>query len=325
MAKTQETLLVTGACGQLGTELTAALAQAYGANRVIATDIRQPQNAAHTFERFEVLDITQGNEMAEFIQKHGITHIYHLAALLSATGEQKPMLAWQVNMQGWLNVLEVSREVGIQQIYFPSSIAAFGADTPRENTPQTTVMNPGTVYGISKYAGELWANYYCHRYGLDVRSLRYPGLISYSTPPGGGTTDYAVDIFYKALETGHYTCFLDAETRLPMMYMPDAIKATLQLMQADQSAIKVRTSYNLTAFSFTPAEIAQAIRQHIPAFEIQYAPDFRQAIADSWPATIDDSQARMDWGWQPDYDLAAMVKDMIANLQQRNSQILAKV
>ncbi len=308
-----DTILITGACGQIGSELSQALAQHYGNNNVIITDIRKPDNF-QTDLAFEALNVLDGGRLVELVQKHKITHIYHLAAVLSASGEQDPLFAWQINMEGMLNVMQVARERGIKQVYHPSSIAVFGHDTPKNDTPQYTLMNPNTVYGISKLAGERWSEYYFQKYKLDVRSLRYPGIISYKTPPGGGTTDYAVDIFYKAIAGKKYECFLHENSYLPMMYMPDAIRATLELMNAPSDKIKIRSAYNLSAMSFSPKEITQAIKKHIPEFRISYKPDFRQNIADSWPQSIDDSSARNDWGWKPEYDLEKMTEDMIANL-----------
>ncbi len=316
----KDKILITGACGQLGTELSAALIKIYGESQIITSDLR------NTFEdniQFESLDVTDGKRLAEIIDKHKITQLYHLAAILSARGEQDPHLAWKINMDSTLNILEIAREKKIAKIYYPSSIAAFGQNTPKEQTPQDTIMQPSTVYGISKLCGELWGKYYFEKYGTDVRSLRYPGLISYKTLPGGGTTDYAVDIFHKAIEEGKYQCFLSENTYLPMMYMPDAIKATLDLMEAESATIKNRTSYNLGAMSFSPSEIAKAIQKHIPNFTISYLPDFRQAIADSWPSSIDDQEARKDWGWKPDYDLEKMTEDMLKNLKEIKANLVA--
>lgn len=306
-------ILVIGACGQLGSELTMALGDLFGISNVIASDISEPKEAIAAFA-FERLDIMNASALAEVLDKHGITQIYHLAAILSAKGEENPKWAWNLNMTGLLNVLELAKEKQIKKVYWPSSIAVFGPSTPVDNTPQHTVMDPNTVYGISKQAGERWCEYYHQKYGVDVRSLRYPGLIGYKSLPGGGTTDYAVDIYHKALAGEPFTCFLDKGTYLPMMYMPDAIKATIDLMQAPAEQVKVRSSYNVAAISFDPEEIANAIRVHIPEFTIDYAPDFRQAIADSWPNSIDDSDARKDWGWQPEYDLTKMTEDILANL-----------
>jgi nucleoside-diphosphate-sugar epimerase len=264
----------------------------------------------------EALDVTDAAALPAVAERHGITQVYHLAAALSARGEQHPMWAWDLNMKGLLNVLELARTHKLDKVFWPSSIAAFGPTTPRDATPQKTVMEPTTVYGISKLAGEGWCAWYHRMHGVDVRSLRYPGLISWKTPPGGGTTDYAVEIFHEALKANCYTSFLGADTALPMMYMPDAIRATLALMDAPADAIRERHSYNLAGISFTPADIAQAIAEELPNFAMAYAPDFRQAIADSWPRSIDDSAARADWGWRPDYDLRAMVRDMLANLRR---------
>jgi nucleoside-diphosphate-sugar epimerase len=247
--------------------------------------------------------------------RQGITQIYLLAAILSATGEKNPSLAWNLNMQGLLNVLDIARDEKMQKVYWPSSIAVFGPTSPRKNCPQQTIIEPATVYGISKYAGEFWCNYFNHRFGVDVRSIRYPGLISYKSAPGGGTTDYAVEIFHEALEEKKYTCFLKEDTYLPMMYMPDAIRATIELMEAPADKISVRTSYNVSGMSFSPKEIAAEIKKQITGFTISYKPDYRQAIADSWPQSIDDSIARKDWGWKEEFDLAAMTKDMLANLK----------
>lgn len=306
-------ILVIGACGQLGSELTQELANRYGIEQIVASDISSPNKAIADFN-FEPLDIMNAARLAEVIDQHQITQIYHLAAILSAKGEENPQWAWNLNMTGLLNVLEISREKQIKKVYWPSSIAVFGPGTPVDNTPQDTFMDPNTVYGISKLAGERWCEYYFKKYGLDVRSLRYPGLIGYKSLPGGGTTDYAVDIFHKALAGEKFGCFLSENTYLPMMYMPDAIKATIDLMQAPAEQVKVRSSYNVAAISFSPAEIAAAIRQHIPDFSISYAPDFRQAIADSWPNSIDDSVAREQWGWEHKYSLVDMTTDILQNL-----------
>jgi nucleoside-diphosphate-sugar epimerase len=306
-------ILIIGANGQIGTELALELAQRHGFDNVITSDLapqgRVPQ-LAH-----EMLDVTDAAALAATVKRHGITQIYHLAAALSATGEQHPMWAWDLNMKGLLNVLELARVQRLDKIFWPSSIAAFGPNTPAVDTPQTTVMDPTTIYGISKLAGERWCAWYHAKHGVDVRSLRYPGLISYKTPPGGGTTDYAIDIFHGALKAGRYTCFLEAGQALPMMYMPDALRATIELMEAPAEKIKQRGSYNLAGVSFTPKEIAAEIRKHVPGFEIAYEPDFRQAIAASWPQRIDDSAARADWGWKLDYDLAAMSEDMLTQLR----------
>lgn len=313
LMKSREKVLVIGALGQLGSELTPALAESFGQDQVVAaglTDHAEPNG----FGTYLKLDVTDANALAEAVRRHGITHIYHLAAILSAKGEKDPQAAWNVNMAGLLNVLEVSRACGVRQVFWPSTIAVFGVNTPSVNTPQFTVKEPSTVYGISKLAGELWCQYYFEKYQLDVRSIRYPGLIGWKALPGGGTTDYAVDIYHKAIGGQHFECFLHEQTALPMMYMPDAIRATLELMAAPAEAIRTRTSYNLHGMSFTPAEIAAEVKRHYPNFTISYRPDFRQQIADSWPKSIDDSVAKEEWGWQPQYDLRRMTEDMLANL-----------
>lgn len=311
------TVLVIGACGQLGLELTAALREQYEPTQVIAADVREPRQpsllAGGPFEQLDVLDLPR---LTALVQQYRPRQIYHLAALLSATAERDPGFAWKLNMDGLLNVLNVAVQERVPQVYWPSSIAVFGPDTPRQHTPQTTIMNPNTVYGISKLAGEQWCEWYHRHHGLDVRSLRYPGLIGYKSLPGGGTTDYAVDIYHKAVAGEAFECFLKPDTYLPMMYMPDALKATLDLMHAPAEQIRVRTSYNLGAMSFAPRDVASSIRREIPGFEITYAPDQRQAIADSWPASIDDEAARRDWHWQPEYDLHRMTRDMLAHLKE---------
>ncbi|MGB0861969.1 MAG: NAD-dependent epimerase/dehydratase family protein [Saprospiraceae bacterium] len=309
----KEKILVTGAGGQLGTVLVGALRNIWGVSNVLATDLRPISD-----EYSEILNVTDGQKMAELVQKHKITQIYHLAAILSATGELKPRFTWDVNMSGLLNVLEIGRTFGLSKIYSPSSIAVYGPNTPIENTPQQTVLDPTTVYGISKLAGELWSDYYYKKYGLDVRSLRYPGLIGYEAMPGGGTTDYAVDIFYKAIQENSFECFLGADTMLPMMYMPDAIRGTLELMEAPSDNISVRSSYNISAMSFTPAEIAREIQGHLPDFQMGYkVDDLRQNIANSWSDTIDDSAARQDWNWKEAYSLKDMTADMILNVGKK--------
>ena len=310
-------ILVTGANGQIGTVLTEALRKTFGENHVLATDIKKPEE--HTGP-FEMLDILNVQRILEIIGDYKITTIYHLAAILSASGEWNPQKTWNVNFNAFLSILELAKGNGLK-VFFPSTIAVFGTTTPRINTPQHTSMIPSTVYGISKTAGELWSNYYFNRYGLDVRSVRYPGIISYQSMPGGGTTDYAVDIFHHALKDGHYNCFLEADTRLPMMYMDDAIRATLELMNAPPEKVRVRTSYNLAAMSFTPAELAGEIRKHIPEFTIEYNPDERQEIAASWTESIDDSEARKDWGWQHQYDLAAMTTEMLNHLKKKYNHV----
>lgn len=300
-----------GANGQIGTELVTALRAKYGEGQVVASDIRP--TSGHNGP-FEILDIMDQKAIGEAISKYKVTQIYHLAAILSATGEKNPRLAWDVNMDGLLNILDASVELGVKKVFWPSSIAVFGKNSPKRLTPQYTVTDPDTIYGISKLAGERWCNYYYRTRGLDVRSLRYPGLISYASKPGGGTTDYAVEIFYEALEKGTYTCFLKEDQRLPMMYMPDAIKGTLELMEADASKLRIRSSYNISSLSFTPAELVTQIQKHLPDFKVSYAPDFRQKIAETWPGSIDDNYARLDWEWKAQYDLATMVKDMLDNV-----------
>lgn len=310
-----ERILVIGASGQIGVELTLALRSVYGNEQVVAADLREPNPLLEGTGPYVSIDVMNKEKLHQQVVRDQITQIYLLAALLSATGEKNPTLAWNLNMQGLLNVLEIARDEKLTKVFWPSSIAVFGPTSPRLDCPQHTIIEPTTVYGISKHAGESWCNYYHHRFGVDVRSLRYPGLISYKTAPGGGTTDYAVDIYHQALSKGMYTCFLRPDTRLPMMYMPDAIRATLELMEAPADRIRIRTAYNLSAMSFTPEEIAESIRVQIPEFTIDYAPDFRQAIADSWPQSIDDSPARTDWGWKEDFDLAAMTADMLTQLK----------
>ncbi|WP_224489557.1 NAD-dependent epimerase/dehydratase family protein [Robertkochia flava] len=308
-----EKILVTGAGGQLGTELTEALAGRYGTSAIIASDINE--KAASRFDcTFEVLNVLDKDKMAALIDKHEVTQVYHLAAILSAAGEKNPLFTWDLNMKSLLNVLELAREKNLNKIYWPSSIAVFGPHTRAVDTPQYCVMDPTTVYGISKLAGERWCEYYNKIYGVDVRSLRYPGLISYKAAPGGGTTDYAVEIYHSALKGETFNCFLKADTHLPMMYMPDAIKATIDLMEAPAESISVRSSYNVGALSFTPEEIYNSIKKFHPDFKIAYSPDFRQNIAASWPDSIDDSVAREDWNWKPEFDLDAMTKDILENL-----------
>ncbi|MEM9857065.1 MAG: NAD-dependent epimerase/dehydratase family protein [Bacteroidota bacterium] len=307
-------ILVTGALGQLGSELTEALRSLHGKDNVVATDVREPVTEGGIFELLDVMDKPALDSM---VDKYKITRIYHLAAVLSAKGENDPKFAWDLNMNSLINVLESARTKNLDRIYWPSSIAVFGPGTPVDNTPQHTVMDPNTIYGISKLAGERWCEYYHLKYGVDVRSLRYPGLIGYKAKPGGGTTDYAVDIYYKALEDGSYTCFLKENTLLPMMYMEDAVNATIELMQADASKVKVRSSYNIGALSFSPDEITAAIKKHLPEFKMAYDPDFRQDIADSWPNSIDDSAARKDWGWKPTFDLDKMTLTILEGLKRQ--------
>lgn len=305
-------ILIIGANGQIGTELATELARLHGEDAVITSDL-SPQGRVRTLQH-EALDVTDAAALATVVKRHKITQVYHLAAALSANGEKHPMWAWDLNMKGLLNVLELARQEKLDKVFWPSSIAAFGPSTPALDTPQTTVMDPTTVYGISKLAGERWCDWYHAKHGVDVRSLRYPGLISWKTPPGGGTTDYAVEIFHSALKEGRYTCFLKENQALPMMYMPDALRATIELMNAPAEAVKQRGSYNLAGVSFTPEQIAASIRRRLPQFTMDCQPDFRQAIAASWPQRIDDSAAQADWGWQLRYDLDAMVDDMLTEL-----------
>ena len=312
-----KTILILGACGQIGTELTLALRQKYGNDSVVASDIRQPEDSELLNGPFEVLDAGSASALRLVCEKHEIHTVYHLVAMLSATGEKFPMKAWDLNMQSLLHALELAREKVIQKLFWPSSIAVFGSTTPKQNTPQQTVMEPSTVYGISKLAGERWCEYYFNKYGVDVRSIRYPGLISWKSQPGGGTTDYAVEIYYKALEEGRYTSFLSAHRALPMMYMDDAIRATIELTEAPKEKVKIRSSYNLAGISFDPTTIAASIEKIIPGFECDCAPDFREEIAASWPESIDDSTAQEDWGWSMDYDLDGMTAAMLTNLKKK--------
>lgn len=313
-----QNILVIGACGQVGTELVLELRKKHGAQKVLATDIRHPENEElKNSGDFYLLDVLKKDALAEFVKKHEVHTVYNMAALLSATAEKNPEFGWKLNMEGLFNVLDLAKDKLVQRTFWPSSIAVFGPNTPKSNTPQDCVMDPSTVYGISKLAGERWCEYYHKRWGVDVRSIRYPGLISYKAEPGGGTTDYAVEIFHKALQDGKYTSFLNESTELPMLYMPDAIKATIGITEADGESIKIRSSYNLAGFSFNPAQLAEAIKAEIPDFSIDYNPDFRQQIANSWPGSINDETARDDWGWQNDYSLQDMVKDMLLNLKNR--------
>ena len=312
---TRDKVLVIGSSGQLGTELVQSLREIYGTENVLATDIRKPENVA---EPFQVLDILDKDGFKNIIQSFKPNHIYHLAALLSATAEQNPKLGWSLNMDGLFNVLDAAKEQDfIKKVYWPSSIAVFGPNTPRQNTPQHCIMDPKTIYGISKLAGERYCEYYHEKYGVDVRSLRYPGLIGHKSMPGGGTTDYAVSIYHDALLKGNYECFLTEDTYLPMAYMPDAIRATLELMNTEESNIKIRSSYNLAGISFSPKDIAQSLRSKMPDFKISYAPDYRQEIANSWPHSIDDSNAQKDWGWNIEYNMDKMTDDMLKNLSAK--------
>jgi nucleoside-diphosphate-sugar epimerase len=318
-----ENILVIGACGQLGTELVEELRKIYGDSHVIASDIRQSDDEVFKNGPFETLDILDKNNFTSLLQKYKPSQVYHLAALLSATAEAKPKLGWTLNMDGLFNVLDAAVDFKIGKVYWPSSIAVFGPNTPMNDTPQNCVMDPNTVYGISKLAGERYCEYYFQKRGVDVRSLRYPGLIGYKSAPGGGTTDYAVSIYHDALTTKKHECFLGPQTQLPMLYMPDALKATLDIMHAPAEKIKIRSSYNLAGMSFSPEEIAANIKSFIPDFEISYKVDHRQAIADSWPNSINDTEARNDWGWAPSYDLNSMSKDMLINLAPRYGQSLS--
>jgi nucleoside-diphosphate-sugar epimerase len=309
-------ILIIGACGQIGTELTQRLRTIYGVENVIASDIRKLNIDVVNSGPFEVVNALDFNQIQHLVEIHKIDEVYLMAALLSATAEKNPSFAWDLNMNSLFHVLNLAKAGKIKKIFWPSSIAVFGPTTPKENTPQYTIMEPSTVYGISKQSGERWCEYYHNIFGVDVRSIRYPGLISWSSQPGGGTTDYAVDIFHKALSEKKYDCFLSSETKMPMMYMDDAIAATIQIMQAPAEQVKIRSSYNLAAMSFTPKEIASEIMKHIPEFSISYNPDFRQKIADSWPASIDDSLARKDWGWSHRFDIESMTKDMLGHLNK---------
>ena len=311
----KDKVLVIGACGQIGVELTTELRRLYGSMNVIASDLRDEHELLKGTGPYVSCDVMNKEMLHALVVDHKITQIYLLAAILSATGEKNPAMAWHINMQSLLNVLDIAKEEKLAKIYWPSSIAVFGATSPRQNTPQHTIIEPTTIYGISKYAGERWCEYYHKNYGVDVRSLRYPGLISYKSAPGGGTTDYAVEIYHEALKNKKYECFLNEETYLPMMYMPDAIRATIELMEAPVDQIKIRSSYNLSAMSFSPKEISSAISKYIPDFRMTYKEDFRQQIANSWPQSIDDSAAQQDWGWKPTYDLDAMTTDMLENLK----------
>ena len=310
-----QTILVLGASGQIGSELIEKLRTIYGSTHVVASDIRNGSQSLMNSGPFEIIDATDKEAILTVVKKYNVTQIYLLAAMLSATGEKFPQKAWDLNMTSLLAVLDLAKDKHINQVFWPSSIAVFGSTSPKIHTPQKTIMEPSTVYGISKISGEFWCNYYHEKYGVDVRSLRYPGIISWKTKPGGGTTDYAVDIFFKALEQGSFECFLSEDTCLPMMYMEDAVHATVQIMQVNANQINIRTSYNLSAMNFTPKELASAIHQHLPNFTMTYKTDYRQAIADSWPDSIDDTIAREDWGWSPKYTLLKMTKDILENLQ----------
>jgi nucleoside-diphosphate-sugar epimerase len=316
--KIMKKILVTGATGQIGSELAIELRKKYGKDNVVAAGHKRvPSDKLLHSGPFEYVDVTDKQSIEKIVEKYGVDTVYHLAAVLSAVGEENPQLAWNINMNSLYNVLEIAREHKLTRIFWPSSIAVFSPEAPRIKTPQDTVLIPRTMYGITKVAGELLCNYYFNKFGLDIRSVRYPGIISSETPPGGGTTDYAVEIFYEAIKNKRYTCFVREDTVLPMMYMPDCLKAAIDIMEADASKIKHRTSYNLSAISFSAGELAAEIKKYIPEFKCDYKPDFRQKIADSWPMTIDDSVAREEWGWNPTYDLAAMTKDMNEKLSKK--------
>ncbi|HZW71091.1 MAG TPA: NAD-dependent epimerase/dehydratase family protein [Hanamia sp.] len=316
----KEKILVIGACGQIGVELTVELRKIYGGHNVIASDLRAENDLLKGTGPYVSLDVMNKEMLHVQVIRQNITQIYLLAAILSATGEKNPNLAWSLNMTSLLNVLEIAKDENVHKVYWPSSIAVFGPTSPKINCPQQTIIEPITVYGISKFAGEFWCNYFNQRFDIDVRSLRYPGLISYKSEPGGGTTDYAVEIFHAAVEENHFDCFLKEDTYLPMMYMPDAIRATIELMEAPVEKISVRTSYNISGVSFSPKEIADEIKNHLPDFTISYHPDYRQAIAQSWPQSIDDSVARKDWGWKPKYDLPALTAEMLKNVKKENGK-----
>lgn len=310
-------ILILGACGQIGTELTSALRQKYGNHKVIASDIRKGDEEMMNSGPFEIIDATDYEAIQNIVIQYEISEVYLMAAMLSATAEKFPAKGWELNMTSLFNVLNLAKDKKIEKVFWPSSIAVFGRTTPKVNTPQRTVMEPSTVYGISKQAGERWCEYYHEKFGVDVRSIRYPGIISWQTLPGGGTTDYAIDIYHKALKHNKYVCFLKGDTTLPMIYMEDAIKATLNIMSAPVENIKVRSSYNLGAISFDPEEITKSIKKQLPDFSISYEPDFRQDIAESWPQSIDDQVAREDWGWKHEFDLDAITKDMLKNLSSK--------
>jgi nucleoside-diphosphate-sugar epimerase len=314
----QKSILILGACGQIGTELTLALRELYGNEQVVASDIREGTDSLMNSGPFELLDATNYQAIEDVIMYHEIEEVYLMAAMLSATAEKFPERAWNLNMNSLFNVLNLAKERKIEKVFWPSSIAVFGPNTPKDNTPQSTIMEPSTVYGISKQSGERWCSYYYHKFGVDVRSVRYPGLISWKTLPGGGTTDYAIEIYHEALEKGTYTCFLNEDVKLPMMFMDDAIRATIKLMDCNPEKISVRSSYNLAAMSFSPADISASIKKHIPNFKVSYSPDFRQSIAETWPSSIDDSKAKEDWGWESKFDLENTTVEMLKHLPSKN-------
>ncbi|MBL4625169.1 MAG: NAD-dependent epimerase/dehydratase family protein [Flavobacteriales bacterium] len=310
----QEKILVVGASGQIGTELVLELRNRLGNDTIVASDIKTPNYDVMEGGPFEFLDILDKNALLKIVQKHNIKQVYQLAALLSATAEQNPMFAWKLNMEGLFNILDLAKENVVDKIFWPSSIAVFGPTTPRNNTPQITITEPSSVYGVSKLAGERWCEYYFNKFNVDVRSIRYPGLISHKSQPGGGTTDHAIHIFYEAKRHRKYECFLKANCTLPMMYMDDAINATISIMESDAEKIKIRSSYNISGVSFNPEDLANEIKKHLPEFTISYAPDYRQQLAESWPASIDDSTANQDWGWKNQYGIDVIVKEMLKNL-----------
>jgi nucleoside-diphosphate-sugar epimerase len=320
-----ENILIIGAAGQIGSELTLELRKIYGSDQVYATDVKDASPEIKNEGPFELLDVMDDKRLIHFVIRHKITQIYHLAAVLSGNAEKLPLQAWHINMESLMNILEVARMVEeVNKVFWPSSIAVFGSTTPRNNTPQLTIMEPSTVYGVSKLAGERWCEYYFRKYGVDIRSLRYPGLISYKTEPGGGTTDYAVEIYTEAVRRGKYTCFLKKDTQLPLLFMPDAIKATIALMEADRNKLSIHCGYNIGGVSITPGEIFMEIRKHIPGFEIEYKPDFRQTIAESWPASIDDSISAQDWGWKISYNLSQITEIMLEEIGKKMNLGLLK-
>lgn len=320
MTRRMNRILVTGALGQIGSELTEELRKRYGRDNVVASDIRSDKSSPVVTEGpWTELDVTDAEAVEKTIIENRIDSVFHMAAILSATGEKNPQLCWKVNMDGTLNILEAARKTDLARIIIPSSIAAFGPETPRENTPQETILRPRTIYGVTKVSGELLCDYYVRKFNLDIRGLRYPGIISSETLPGGGTTDYAVDIYYKAIEEGRYTCFVKEDTMLPMMYMPDCIKATFDLAEADLENLVHHSDFNVGALSVTAGDIAESIRKHIPDFRVDYEPDYRQEIADTWPTGVDDSAAREEWGWEPDWDLDSMTEDMLEKLRKKLS------